>query len=307
MLYKKWLEEWLELYVKVSTKDRTHNKYRQLANKYIVPVLGEYEVGELTAVQLQKFSASVSKMDIAYNTANGILSVLKSSLKKAVAMGVTERQFSDAIVRPRSRMGKITCFCMSEQKKIEKYVLGNDFPHLFGILLSLYTGLRIGELLALRWEDVDLKNGTATVSRSCHDSWRNGHYIKVFDTTKTQGSERVIPLPKQIVDYMKQIKKHTNSQFVVIGKTAYGAQIRSYQRTFDKVLQKLNIRHKGFHVLRHTFATRALEVGMDVKTLSEVLGHTNPVITLQRYAHSLMDHKTAMMNKVGRLLDSSAR
>lgn len=78
--------------------------------------------------------------------------------------------------------------------------------------------------------------------------------------------------------------------------------MRSYQRTFEILLKKLGIAHKGFHALRHTFATRALEVGMDVKTLSEILGHQNPTITLQRYAHSMIEHKTEMMNKVGRFL-----
>ena len=302
MLYKQWLNEWLELYVNVSTKERTYIKYRQQARKYILPALGDYDVSELTAVELQKFSVSLAERGLSGNTVNGIVSILKSSLKKAVALGIADRQFADSIVRQRQRAGKVTCFCMPEQKKIEKYVLEHNAPNLFGIVLSLYTGLRIGELLALRWEDIDLKKGTAAVTKSCHDSWQNGHYIKVFDTTKTQSSERIIPLPKQIVDYMRRIKKQTKSQFVVIGRTAYGAQIRSYQRTFGNLLHKLHIPHKGFHALRHTFATRALEVGMDVKTLSEVLGHKNPMITLQRYAHSLMDHKTAMMNRVGRLL-----
>jgi integrase len=78
--------------------------------------------------------------------------------------------------------------------------------------------------------------------------------------------------------------------------------MRSYQRTFESLLIKLNIPHKGFHALRHTFATRALECGMDVKTLSEILGHKNPTITLNRYVHSLLEHKTEMMNRLGKLL-----
>ena len=77
---------------------------------------------------------------------------------------------------------------------------------------------------------------------------------------------------------------------------------RSYQRTFERILNKLNIPYKNFHSLRHTFATRALEFGMDVKTVSEILGHKNPMITLQRYTHSLMSYKTDMMNKFGKLM-----
>lgn len=302
MQYKEWLNEWLEVYVKASTKERTYKKYRQQAEKYILPALGEYEVNDLTRVGLQKFSVALNGRDIAASTANGTISVLTASLKKAVALGIAERQFSDAVVRPKMRERKVTCFSKAEQKKIEGYVLVHRPLNLFGILLCLYTGLRIGELLALTWEDIDFRKGTISVTKSCHDSWVNGHYRKVFETTKTQSSERLIPVPKQLVAYMREIKRTTHSKFVVVGKTEDGAEVRSYQRTFENVLKALGIAHKGFHSLRHTFATRALEVGMDVKTLSEILGHKNPMVTLQRYAHSLIEHKTEMMNKVGRLL-----
>ena len=302
MQYKEWLNEWLELYVKVSTKERTYMKYRQQAEKYLVPALGEYDVAELTAMQLQKFSASLAECGLAPNSVNFIVAVLKLSLRRGVTLGVIDRQFSDAIVRPKARMSTAACFTVAEQKKIENYILEAEKPFLFGILLCLYSGLRIGELLALTWDDVDLKRGTMLITKSCHDSWAENRYVKVFDTTKTPSSERVIPLPRQIVGYLKLIRKQTGARFVVVGKSEYGAEIRSYQRTFSSLLRKLHIEHRGFHALRHTFATRALEVGMDVKTLSEILGHRDPSITLRRYAHSLIEHKTEMMNKVGRLL-----
>ena len=302
MLYKEWLNEWLELYVKVSTKERTYKKYRLQTERYIIPVLGEYESDQLSAVRLQRFSAALMEKKLAASTINGILFLLKSSLKKAVSLGIARKQYSDAVVRPKAREKRIMCFDKTEQKKIEGYILANNTPYLIGILLSLYTGLRIGELLALTWEDIDFQKGTATISKSCCDSWENGHYIKVLDTTKTQSSERVIPLPKQIIGYLKLVRRQTGARFVVAAKSEYGAQIRSYQRSFEHLLKKLDIERKGFHALRHTFATRALEIGMDIKTLSEILGHRNPTVTLQRYAHSLMEHKMEMMNRLGRLL-----
>ena len=236
--------------------------------------------------------------------ADGIscMSFLWSMAKKAVALGIAHRQFTDAIVRPKAREKKVVCFNKDEQKKIESYILSHEKPYLFGILLALYTGLRIGELLALTWEDVDLQKGTMSITKSCYDKWENNHYIKAVDTTKTKSSERTIPLPRQIIVHMKALKKQTNSRYVVVGKTEWGAQVRSYQRAFERLLKRLDIKHRGFHALRHTFATRALEVGVDVKTLSEILGHQDPSITLRRYTHSLMDHKTEMMNKVGQLL-----
>lgn len=301
MLYKEWLKDWLELYVKALTKERTYKKYRQQTEKYILPALGDRDMGELTAVELQKFSASLSENGLAPSSINFIITILRASLKKGVLLGIIDKQYSDAIVRPKIRANTVSCFTKEEQKIIENYILYRGKPYLFGILLALYSGLRIGELLALTWEDVDLHKGVISITKSCYDKWENGHYIKAIDTTKTKSSERVIPLPRQIMIHMKTLKRHTN-KYIVDGKTEWGAQVRSYQRTFERLLQKLNIKHRGFHALRHTFATRALEAGMDIKTLSEILGHQDPSITLRRYAHSLIEHKTEMMNRVGRLL-----
>ncbi len=304
MQYKQWLNEWLELYVKASTKELTYRKYRQQAEKYLMPALGEEDMEALTPARLQALSVSLAGRGLSPNTANNVLSVLKASLRKAVSLGVAARHFADTVARPRARCGKkVTCFTAAEQKKIERYILERRRnSHLFGILLALYTGLRIGELLALTWEDIDFRKGTLSVTKTCHDGWREGSYVKTFDTTKTESSERVIPLPKQLLGHLRDLRRATKGKFVVIGKSEYGAQVRSYQRSFQNLLRRLHIPHRGFHSLRHTFATRALEVGMDVRTLSEILGHQNPTVTLQRYAHSLIEHKTEMMNRIGRLL-----
>lgn len=228
--------------------------------------------------------------------------MLKSSLRRAVLLDVTEREFTAAIVRPKQREKQVDCLSKEEQRKIEKYILEKKKGNLFGVVLCLYTGLRVGELLALTWDDVDLQKGIMTVSKSCHDSWENGKYVKIIDTPKTDCSVCTIPIPKQLLARVKEHKKSSSGNYVVIGKSMHGAQVRSYQKTFEMILNRLHIAHKGFHSLRHTFATRALECGMDIKTLSEILGHKNPTITLKRYAHSMLEHKTEMMNRLGKLL-----
>lgn len=123
----------------------------------------------------------------------------------------------------------------------------------------MYSGVRIGELLALTWEDLDLSKGLLSVSKSCHDSWENGVYHKVIDTPKTQSSIRLIPLPKQILPYLKEMKKKSKSNYIVSKVSERGEQVRTYQKMFENLLKRLKIEHKGFHSLRHTFATRALE------------------------------------------------
>lgn len=302
MKYRDWLQEWLTYYVKPTTKERTYEKYRKQIENHIVPKLGDYDINELTAALLQKFVAELIENGFAANTVNGIISVLKSSLKRAIMLAIANVQCTDAIVRPKAKEKQIECFRKDEQRKIESYIAENGKDKLFGIVLCLYTGLRIGELLALTWQDLDFGKGIIAINKSCRDNWKNGEYIKEIDTPKTENGYRIVPIPKQLITRLKEIKKHSTGEYVVGGKTEYGAEVRSYQRTFESMLVKLGIPHKGFHALRHTFATRAIEVGMDVKTLSEILGHGNPTITLKRYAHSMLEHKTEMMNKVGRLL-----
>ena len=191
---------------------------------------------------------------------------------------------------------------MSEQKKIEQYILNEKNKRLFGVLLCLYTGLRIGELLALEWSDIDMNKGELRVNKTCHyGKDKTGQFGRITDIPKTQSSIRTIPIPKQLMPLLRDTKKKSRSTHIVSNGENLIA-IRSYQRSFSVLLKKLNIPHRGFHSLRHTFATRALECGMDVKTLSEILGHKNSTVTLNRYAHSLMEHKKEMMNKLGKLL-----
>lgn len=302
MLYKNWLEEWLENTVKPTVKYRTYEKYGRIIKNQIDPDLGEADLAALSAAALQAFTADIS-LKYSSNTVNGIVAVIRGSLERACQMGLIDRQFADSIKRPRTVEKRVECFSVDEQKKIESYVLKSNKDKLFGIVLCLYTGLRIGELLALRWSDIDLENGVVTVSRSCCDTWANGKYVKLFDTPKTPDSCRVIPLPKQLMRPLNAIKKRSGSEMTISADGDGQISIRSYQRSFELLLKRINVEHKGFHALRHTFATRAIECGMDVKTLSEILGHKNSTITLNRYTHSLTEHKIAMMNKLGKLFD----
>lgn len=299
MKYKDWLETWLALYAKPTVKIRTYIKYEQSVRVHIAPALGDYDLEELTAVILQSFIVRLTER-LSANTVNGIITVLQKSLKTAVIAGVCEKCFADKIARPKAKERKVECFTLVEQKKIEEYVSNNKKTKLFGVVLCLYSGLRIGELLALTWSDIDLNKGVLSVNKSCHYGKDiNGVYGRIVDEPKTEQSNRLIPLPKGIVVKLKTLKKASNCEYIVSDK-GKPVPTRSYQRSFELVLQHLKIPRKGFHALRHTFATRALESGMDVKTLSELLGHKNPIITLKRYVHSLMEHKTEMMNRLGK-------
>lgn len=309
MNYKEWLKIWLNNTVKPTTKSRTFTRYKEVIEGHVVPKLGDFELNDITPLLLQQFVTEllqngnlVTGKGLSANTVNTIITILQSSLKSAMAFGSLKEYTADKIKRPKMVENEVSCFSLIEQRKIEKEVLQGKKDKLYGIILCLYTGMRIGELLALTWSDIDFTKGVLIVSKSCHyGKDEDGKFGRFIELPKTKTSRRIIPIPKQMLAILKCIKKRSKSEYVIASKTA-PISVRSYQRSFGILLKKINIPHKTFHSLRHTFATRALECGMDVKTLSEILGHKNASITLNRYVHSLMEHKQEMMNKLGELL-----
>lgn len=308
MTYKNWLNEWLTHYIKPSSKQRTFEQYSKVAQIHILPYLGDIELTDLTPFVLQKFITDLTTngykrtgKGLSPNFVKTILSAIQNSLKTAHLVGYLPEYSANKIKRPKIIEKQVECFTIQEQKRIEGAALSAKKDKYRGIVLCLYTGLRIGELLALTWNDIDFEKSILSVTKTCHDGNENGKHIRIIDTPKTENSRRQIPLSKTLIKMLKDMKKKSKCEFVIVDgeKPVY---IRSYQRTFELLLKKIGLPHKGFHSLRHTFATRALECGMDVKSLSEILGHKNATITLNRYAHSLWEHKSEMMNKLGKLL-----
>ena len=304
MKYIDWLVQWIENYIRPSVKVRTYERYKLIIEQHIKDKIGGVELSDLSPLILQPLITELLQngnkktgKGLSANSVNAVISVIQSSLKTAHLLGLTDEYTADKLKRPKLKEKPVECFALAEQKQIEQAILNGKKDKLYGIILCLYSGLRIGELMALQWSDIDFVKGVLTVSKSCHD----GKDGLIIDEPKTATSRRMIPLPKQLLPMMKALKRRSVSPFVV-SASGNPVSVRSYQRSFELLLKKLKIPHKGFHSLRHTFATRAIECGMDVKTLSEILGHKNPTITLNRYAHSLMEHKADMMNRLGKLL-----
>ena len=311
MKLKEWLDIWLNKYTKFAVKLRTYERYRYIIAMHINPKLGEFDLDDLSAVKLQDYVLSelesgnlISSKGLANNSVIGIVNVLKSALKLAKSLEICAVDNSDKIKLPMATEKPVTAFEKWEQEKLEKYCLSSNKTNYLGIVICLYTGIRLGELLALTWNDIDFKSGIMTISKTAYRIKQNGKPQVVIDKPKTKNSSRLIPLPKQLLEILKRTRRISKSDFVLSTRTGGIVGTRAYQKTYERILKKLNIPYKNFHSLRHTFATRAIEMGMDVKTLSEILGHKNPVITLQRYTHSMLSYKTEMMNKMGKMLNA---
>lgn len=311
MKLNEWLDTWLNKYLKTTIKLRTYLKYNDIINKHINPILGEYELNDLNGNILQEFvlyklnnGNLITNEKLADNSVIAIVSLLKQALRQALFLGISNTEYTAHIKIPMAKEKEITVFNRLEQQKLESYCL-NSKPNYIGIIICLYTGIRLGELLALTWNDIDFDNKLLKVNKTVYTITKNGKNEAHIDRPKTKQSNRIIPLPKQIINLLKRKKKESISNYIISTKNGGIVQNRSYQKSFKSILNRCEITYKNFHSLRHTFATRALELGMDVKTLSEILGHKNSSITLNRYSHSLLEHKFEFMNKVGKLLDTS--
>lgn len=307
MKLKELLELWLERYMKHTIKIRTYNRYKSICELHLIKDLGEYELDELKPNVLQDFL--LKKIDDHYstNTIKGIVSVLKQALRLAITLEFVDKEYCSNLKMPSSEEKEISVFTKKEQQVIESFCLNHKKRNYIGIVICLYTGIRLGELLALTWDDIDFNSNLLTINKTSYSAKVDGKTQIIVDKPKTKKSNRVIPLPNQLVKLLKIIKKESNSKYVITTRNSGIVGNRSYQRTFKFILKKVNVPYRNFHSLRHTFATNAIELGMDVKTLAEILGHTNAMITLNRYSHSLLNYKIETMNKLGKNLNLSIK
>lgn len=311
MLVKEWLMQWLEQYKKAAIKPKTYAFYQSLIRLHIEPCLGEFDLSEIDTPILQNFINDQlnagnlnTHQPLSSNTLLVILSVLKQSLRLAYRLKLLNADCFSFLSLPRFMERETSVFTIAEQKKIESYCLSSEKQNHFGIVLCLYTGIRIGELLALTWDDIDFKKHLLFIRHTLSRVKRDGKTVTLFDDPKTKHSKRIIPLSASLIRYLVFFRRKAASSFVISTRSGGFVSVRSYQRTFQRILRQCAIPCKNFHALRHTFATRALESGMDVKTLSEILGHSSATVTLNRYAHSLFPYKRTMMNKLGKSLSS---
>lgn len=303
------LLEWLEKFQKEHIKARTYNRYQGLIEMHIVPALGDQDISSLSRKEIQNFLINQkkdgnmrSKETLSATSTNMMLSLLNLAFEYACDMEYIKENPCIRIRRARADTKKVEAFSTDEQRAVEAEIAKSGDRRLHGIILCLYTGLRLGELIALTWSDIDFKLGTLKVTKTAYRAQNEyGIWNLCIDTPKTESSERVIPLPKYITDMLSQDRNVAKTPYIVENKKAERMSIRSYQYLFERLTEKAGVRKLNFHALRHTFATRALECGMDIKTLSELMGHKNASITLNRYAHSMMDTKIAAMNKLEKL------
>lgn len=306
ILYKDWIYTWL-LEKKDYIKESTYANYSNNIFNHIIPKLGDYYLNELNHKVIQDFLLELSKNGrkdnrggLAEKTIKDITIIIKGSIKK----GINENKIKHIELTfnyPKdNKENKLYVLTKREQNKITNYVLENINSRNIGLLISLYSGIRIGELCALRWEDVDFKKNCLTINKTIQRVYikdKNKNISKVIITTpKTKNANREIPINKDFLEILKKVKSE-KKHYILTGNEKY-IEPRTYRKYFNKVLDELNIKHFNFHSLRHTFATNCISLGVDYKTVSELLGHANINITLNLYVHPRYSQKKKCIDLV---------
>lgn len=292
-------DEWL-LLNRSRMKESTYVKYVAIAEKYIKPSLGGCLIRELSSLQVATFSRKLLNDGLAPKTVRDILTALHSILK------FTQKQVPNMpyveIFYPKSVKKEIRTLSREEQVRFSQYLLKDMDECKFGVLLALLTGLRIGEICALRWHDISqtkkLLRVSTTVQRLKNLDQTAGEKTKIiFGNPKSNLSARLIPLTDCTAELCKCWQVDDPNAYVLTGNDHF-MEPRVLQYRLRKYTRECGLDGVHFHVLRHTFATRCVEVGFEIKSLSEILGHSSPKFTLERYVHSSMELKRENMNKL---------
>ena len=304
--YRQILKEWL-LSAKNNVKASTFSRYNHLVERHIQPALGNYQIGELSAALLEAYIDQLlqhGRLDgrggLSPKSVSDILVVMKSSMRYASGNGYRVN-CSIAGLSVRRHKKDMRVLSKDEQYRLERVLTQNMDRTKFTVLLCLYTGIRLGEACALRWEHLRLDSGVLEVRETMQRIQQprtSASKTRVIITgPKSACAKRDIPLPPFLIQYAAQFQSD-RSAFVLTGEKDQLIEPRTLQNRFGSYIKASGIDHTNYHALRHTFATRCVELGFEIKSLSEILGHSSVNITLNKYVHASMELKKQNMQRL---------
>ena len=317
-----WLREWLITYALPTVKQSTYISYESYVRLHLEPAFSTTKLTTLSIEQLQRFF-NQKQRTLSVKSLRNIYNMLHACLNQAVINGHLMRNPIMGVKLPSAPKKEISILSPTEQVALHTAAAASNTLSAFGIIFTLSTGIRLGEMLGLQWGDVDHFNHTIRIRRTVGRLQKidaSGHLIPkvpgvptteiVARSPKSINARRIIPLFSQVWDdlmiYRDKQEKMLRAQGLSVtpGTPIFSTQTgifyepRTYEDLFKRTLKAAGVQDINFHALRHTFATRALEAGMDIKVLSSILGHAQASTTLNLYAHALPDHKRQSMEKM---------
>lgn len=306
-----FLSEWLT-HVSRSRRQRTRDAYRTTVERHLVPALGRLKLGELRPLHVERFITRQHERGLSPATVAKHFWTLHKALDRAVAWGKLARNPADQVEKPGAGEARVRSFDVAEQQLILGRAAGGWQYGL--VLVALATGMRRGEIVALRWRDVDLAAGAIAVRGSLEESSSGVE----LGSTKTAAAVRRVRIPESIVDFLgdhrakqrqlyRAVSTYDDRGFVFPADDGRPRRPSTVTCAFARLCRALEIPDAHFHCLRHTFATEMLRAGVQVKVVSEMLGHASVATTLRIYAHVLEDMQEAAALQAGLLIDAARR
>lgn len=291
--YNDVLYEWLEN-KKDNVKESTYLKYLILIDTYISNLLGNIQFNKLKNDDIKCFFENETICYLSDSFKNNIFIILNASIN----YGINKKYRKSFIIEKiqfKKAKNEVTYFTKKEEELLVNYLIDNINLRNLSILLALFSGLRIGEICALRWTDIDFINNTLTINKTAQrikdiDETSNSKTKLIVDKPKTTSSIRIVPIPEILVSILKEFKQE-NDCYIFTNDTLIPKDPRAVEKYFASVLKKIGIKQLNFHSLRHTFATRLREQKVDIKVISELLGHSDWKITQSIYVHASLDYK----------------
>lgn len=289
-------EEWLK-YKKNTVKKSTYYNYSYSVAKYLYPSFAGKNI-----TKIKDYNDFIEKLTdtLAPKTVRDIITKLKEIINFYEEEHNTKLNIKKMSL-PKMNKKEIQILSNKEKQKLEKYCIEQNSLKSLGILICLNTGLRIGEVCALRWENIDFESKKIHIEKTIERiySKEENKTIVIIDTPKSITSVRTIPINSKLYNILKQIReKSKKTDFVLAGSSEHYVEPRNYQYHFKEILKRSKVKKYKFHTLRHTFATNCIEAGMDIKSLSEILGHADVSITLNIYVHSSDKIKRKYLEKI---------
>lgn len=292
---------------KIRLKGSSKQRYEYLINTHILPELGGLKASQINASRINTFLAQKlsngrvnSDKELSPSYVNSIAIIIKSAIDYAIAEQICP-PLKTRIYKPKIIKNELKILNSEEQAAIEKYTRNNLNATGIGVIISLYSGLRIGEICALTWDDIDLDNQILhvrhTIARVKNEKNRTTKTALIIDEPKTKASKRDIPISTSLMNYIIEYKKNTVSKYLVSENLQFISP-RTFEYRYHRLLDSCGVKSINFHALRHTFASRCVEAGVDIKSLSEILGHQDSSITLNTYVHTSMAQKRAQLDKL---------
>ena len=290
---------WKE-YKRPYVKQSTMAAYLLILENHLLPAFGEND--SLPEQSVQSFVLEKIECGLSVKSIKDILIVLKMVMKFGVKNEWINYYEWDIKYPTNSANKELEVLSVSNHRKILDHIQSHFTFTGLGIYISLSTGLRIGEICALKWNDINITEGTITVSRTIERIYmvegEKKHTELVISSPKTKNSCREIPMSKELLAIVKPLKKIVNDNFYVLTNDEHPTEPRTYRNYYNGLMEKLGIPRLKYHGLRHSFATRCIEAGCDYKTVSVLLGHSNISTTLNLYVHPNMEQKKRCITKM---------